>query len=61
MALNPPLSESGEPFRIEGEHFVMQRRGIEFEVKVEGLGKFKGQGFVSYSYFNYLILACSYF
>eukprot|EP00347_Sterkiella_histriomuscorum_P005155 403357686 len=44
MSLNPPLNEVGEPFRIEGEHFVMQRKGIEFEIKVEGLGKFKGQG-----------------
>lgn len=47
MSLNPPLSEVGEPFRIEGEHFVMQRKGIEFEIKVNGLGKFKGQGLVS--------------
>ena len=47
MSLNPPLNEAGEPFRIEGEHFVMQRKGIEFEIKVEGLGKFKGQGLVS--------------
>ena len=46
MALNPPLNEIGEPFRIEGEHFIMQRKGIEFEIKVEGLGKFKGNGMV---------------
>jgi hypothetical protein len=47
MALNPPLTGQGEPFRIEGEHFIMQRKGIEFEVKVEGLGKMKGTGMVS--------------
>ena len=47
MALNPPLNEIGEPFRIEGEHFIMQRKGIEFEIKVDGLGKFKGNGMVS--------------
>ena len=48
MALNPPLNPSGEPFRIEGEHFIMQRKGIEFEIKVEGLGKMKGNGMVIY-------------
>lgn len=47
MALNPPLNDTGEPLRIEGEHFVMQRKGIEFEIKVDGLGKFKGEGLVS--------------
>lgn len=48
MALNPPINSNGEPFRIEGEHFVMQRRGIDFEIKVEELGKMKGSGMVSY-------------
>ena len=48
MALNPPINSNGEPFRIEGEHFVMQRRGIDFEIKIEELGKMKGSGMVSY-------------
>jgi hypothetical protein len=48
MALNPPLNDLGEPFRIDGEHFIMQRKGIEFEIKVDGLGKFKGNGMVTY-------------
>lgn len=47
MALNPPINEVGEPYRIEGEHFIMQRKGIEFEIKIEGLGKMKGEGMVS--------------
>lgn len=47
MSLNPPLNEHGEPFRIEGELFIMKRKGIEFEIKIDGLGKFKGQGLVS--------------
>jgi len=46
--LNPPINSNGEPFRIEGEHFVMQRRGIDFEIKIEELGKMKGSGMVSY-------------
>jgi uncharacterized protein (AIM24 family) len=47
MALNPPIHETGEPFRIENEHFVMHRSGIDFEVKIEGLGKMKGSGRVT--------------
>ena len=50
MALNPPLSSLGEPYRVEGEIFILQRGGIEFEVKVEGLGKMKGKGIVSLMY-----------
>lgn len=47
MALNPPLAPTGEPFRIDSnEFFILNRRGIEFEVKVEGLGKMSGKGVV---------------
>ena len=49
MALNPPLNEIGEPCRVSGEYFILQRRGIEFEVKVEGLGKMKGNGIVIFA------------
>ena len=52
MSLNPPLNENGEPFRIEGEHFILQRKAIDFEIKIDGLGKFKGSGLVS----NYLMM-----
>ena len=45
MALNPPLNDSGDPFRVDNnECFILQRKGIEFEVKVEGLGKMSGKG-----------------
>lgn len=44
MALNPPLNGSGEPLRIQNEHFILERKGIEFEVKIEGMGKLKGKG-----------------
>ena len=47
MALNPPVHDSGEPFRIENEHFIMHRSGIDFEIKIEGLGKMKGSGRVT--------------
>ena len=48
MALNPPLDVLGQPLRVEGECFILQRKGIEFEVKVEGLGKMKGNGMVCF-------------
>ncbi len=48
MALNPPLTPSGDPFRIDhNEFFILHRKGIEFEVKVEGLGKMAGKGIVT--------------
>ena len=47
MALNPAISPNGDPYRAHGEHFIMQRKGMEFEVKINGLGKFKGKGIVS--------------
>jgi len=48
MALNPPLNDMGEPYRVDAnEHFILQRHGIEFEVKVDGLGKMSGKGIVS--------------
>ena len=46
MALNPPLNEGGEPLRVPRETFVLKREHIDFEVKVQGLGKFKGSGAV---------------
>ena len=44
MALNPPLAPNGDPYRIEGEFFVMKRKGIEFEFKVEHGNKYTGKG-----------------
>jgi hypothetical protein len=45
MALNPPLNSQGEPLRVQGEVFILSRKGIEFEVKIEGIGKLKGKGY----------------
>ena len=48
MALNPPLNGEGEPYRVDNnEAFILNRKGIEFEVKVQGLGKMTGKGVVS--------------
>ena len=44
MALNPPCNEQGEPFRVQNEHYILQRNGIEFEVKIPSMGKLKGKG-----------------
>jgi len=44
MALNPPLGQGMVPFRVEGEHFCLQRDGVEFELKIQGMGTLKGAG-----------------
>ena len=44
MALNPPQAADGEPHRVEGEHFVLKRKGIEFQINIKGMGKLKGKG-----------------
>jgi hypothetical protein len=43
--LNPPLTISGDPCRVEGEFFVMKRKGVEFEFKVDKGNKYSGKGF----------------
>jgi hypothetical protein len=60
MALNPPLNEYGEPCRVSGEHFILKRKGIQFEIKVDGLGKMKGEGIVM-SYWLLLMLFYSWY
>jgi len=45
MALNPPLTQNGDPCRVEGEFFIMKRDGIEFEMKVENGNKYTAKGF----------------
>jgi hypothetical protein len=42
MALNPPICSNFEPLRVNGEYFCLQRVGVEFELKIEGMGKLKG-------------------
>ena len=44
MALNPPLNEHGDPFRMQGEFYILSRVGIEFEIKIPSMGKLKGKG-----------------
>lgn len=44
MALNPPLGSSGQPLRVHGEHYILSRYGIEFEVKIDKIGKLYGKG-----------------
>ncbi len=44
MALNPPCNAQGQPYRVHGEHYILYRHGIEFEVKIETMGKLKGKG-----------------
>ena len=47
--MNPPLTPTGEPYRIDNnEFFIFHRKGIEFEIKVDGLGKMSGKGVVSH-------------
>ena len=44
MALNPPQANGGDPLRIDGEHFILHRRGIEFRCEIPGMGKLNGKG-----------------
>lgn len=46
MALNPPLNTNGTPFRLESEYILVERRGMEAEVKVKGMKKLGGKGVV---------------
>ena len=43
MALNPPLNTSYMPLRVYKENFIMELTGLEFEIKIENLGKLKGK------------------
>ena len=47
MALNPPLDQQGNPCRVNGEYFILNRTGVEFEFKVSGGNKYTGKGRVS--------------
>ena len=43
MALNPPLNTKFIPLRVYKEHFIMEIEGVEFEIKIENIGKLKGK------------------
>jgi hypothetical protein len=47
MALNPPLAHDGRPMRVQGEFLVLQRCGIEFDVRIPNIGKRNAKGTVS--------------
>ncbi|KRX04206.1 hypothetical protein PPERSA_11330 [Pseudocohnilembus persalinus] len=47
MAYNPPLTNQGLPCKVDGELFVLQRKDMEIEVKIDGnkqWGKKTGRG-----------------
>mmetsp|Transcript_15339 Transcript_15339/g.23620 ORF Transcript_15339/g.23620 Transcript_15339/m.23620 type:complete len:153 (+) Transcript_15339:17-475(+) len=44
MALNPPLNDMGDPLRVQGEVYILSRKGVDFQVNIEGMGKLKGKG-----------------
>ena len=47
MALNPPLDANANPYRVANEHFILYRKGCEFELNIENMGKLKGKGGMS--------------
>ena len=46
MTLNPPVNNQGQPLALPQERFILYRPHVEFEIKVEGLGKKKATGTV---------------
>ena len=44
MALNPPLSNQGIPFRLESEYILLERKGIQIEVSLPQKSKLSGKG-----------------
>jgi len=34
MALNPPISLTGLPLRVDGEYLLLERKDIEVEFKI---------------------------
>lgn len=44
MALNPPISLTGIPLRLDGEYLMLERKHIEAEFKIPIFGKKTGKG-----------------
>ena len=62
MALNPPISFDGLPLRLEGEYFMLERKNIESEFKIEGLGgKRAGKGKVKNELFYFFKIKALYY
>jgi hypothetical protein len=46
MTLNIPVNNQGIPHALNGERFLLYRQNIEFQVKIDGLGKKELKGTV---------------
>ncbi|CAD8192291.1 unnamed protein product [Paramecium pentaurelia] len=44
MALNPPITQTGVPLRVDQEFFILYRNEMEGEFKIENMGKFSAKG-----------------
>ncbi|CAD8115802.1 unnamed protein product [Paramecium primaurelia] len=44
MALNPPITQTGVPLRVDQEFFILYRNEMEGQFKIETMGKFKARG-----------------
>lgn len=44
MALNPPLTPTGQPFRLENEYMLAERPGMAIEVETPGMSKLSAKG-----------------
>ncbi|CAD8127608.1 unnamed protein product [Paramecium sonneborni] len=44
MALNPPITQTGVPLRVDQEFFILYRNEMEGEFKIENIGKFSARG-----------------
>ena len=53
MALNPPIAPTGKPLRVEGEYLILERKHMECEVKIPGIGKKTGKGMVIFFFFYF--------
>ena len=47
MALNPQLEAQGNSCRMNGEYFILKRKGVEFEFTVNKGNKYTGKGHVN--------------
>ncbi|CAD8113032.1 unnamed protein product [Paramecium sonneborni] len=44
MALNPPITQTGVPLKVDQEFFILHRNEMEGDFKIENRGKFKAKG-----------------
>jgi hypothetical protein len=44
MAVNPPISEQGVPFRLQDEYVLLERRGAEIEIKIPNKSSLTAKG-----------------